>query len=51
MYELERTFVYIMKSLIYTLTWDECRETVQGKGKKAKHESFTDRADAEEFKA
>ena len=36
------------QSQIY-LTWDECREAVQGKGKKAKHKSFTDRAEAEEF--
>ena len=36
------------QSQIY-LTWDECREAVQGKGKNAKHKSFTDRAEAEEF--
>ena len=35
-------------SQIY-LTWDECRGAVQGKGKKVKHKSFTDRAEAEEF--
>ena len=36
------------QSQIY-LTWDKCREAVQGKGKKAKHKSFTHRAEAEEF--
>ena len=36
------------QSQIY-LIWDECREAVQGKGKKAKHKSFTDRAEAEEL--